>query len=180
MMIREMQRETDCKNLLEFDTSFSTEYVYQVSIKGMSVEITEEKLSHPLCKTYQFDFIKKEIAEAEFAVVAEIQEKIVGFATAKYEQWNNRTVLTGIFVKPTVKRNGIGRALIDAIADYAKTKSARCLFVETQNINYSAIQFYRKMNFEFCGFDTELYNFADVFPREIAFYFCKNLSNENT
>lgn len=179
MIIREMQPEVDLKRLSDFDASFSTEYIYRLLIKEMSVEIKEEKLAAPLHKTYSLDFIKQDIAEAEFAVVAEIKETIAGFATAKYEEWNNRAVLTGIFVATENKGKGIGRTLIEAAIDYAKTKSARCLFVETQNINYPAIQFYRKMSFEFCGFDTALYNSANI-PNEIALYFCKNLSNENS
>ncbi|MEP6902342.1 MAG: GNAT family N-acetyltransferase [Actinomycetota bacterium] len=180
MITRKIQRELDGKCLSVFDASFSTEYVYRVTVNEMAVEITEEKLAAAFQKAYPFEFIKKDIDEADYAVVAEIEETIAGFASVKYEDWNNRARLTGIFVAPESKGKGIGRALVESVIDFAKTKSARCLFVETQNVNYPAIRFYRKLGFEFCGFDSTLYNPAEVSAGEIAFYFCKILSNENS
>ena len=175
-----MQRETDCKQLAGFDASFSTERVYRVAIDKMSVTIIDEKLDVPFRKIYSFVSIKKDIDEADYAVIAEINEIIAGFATVKYKEWNNRAILTGIFVAKESKGKGVGRALIEAAINFAKTKSARCLFVETQNVNYPAIQFYRKNNFEFCGFDSALYNPAAVSANETAFYFCKILTRENS
>lgn len=177
IIVREMQREIDVNQLSDFDASFSTEHIYTAFVSEISVEIKQEKLAVPLSKSYSFEFIKKDIAQADFAVVAEIEKSIVGFATVIYREWNNQAVLTGLFVLPEAKGKGIGRALVEAAIDYAKAKSARCLFVETQNINFPAIRFYRKMKFEFCGFDTALYNPADISSNEIAFYFCKNLFN---
>ena len=129
---------------------------------------------------YPFDLIKKDIDEADYTVVAEIDEIIAGFATVKYKEWNNRAVLTGIFVLPESKGKGVGRALIKAAINFAKTKSARCLWAETQNINHPAIQFYRRNGFEFCGFDNALYNPADISTDETAFYFCKIITRENS
>ena len=175
-----IEPEFDLKRLSDFDASFWSDRFYRVSLNDLSVEIKEEKFIRPLYKTYSLDLIKQEIAEADLAIVAEEGEGLSGIATVKYEEWNNRAHLTGIYVAPESKGKGLGHSLIETAIDYAKSKSARCMFVETQNINYPAICFYRKMNFEFCGFDTALYNLADVDSKEIAFYFCKNLSNENS
>jgi ribosomal protein S18 acetylase RimI-like enzyme len=180
MIIREMEREIDGERLADFDASFSTEYIYRVAVDKMSVEIVKEKLDVPFQKTYPVDSIKKDIDEADYAVVAEIDEIIAGFATVKYEEWNNRACLTGIFVRAESKGKGVARALVEAAINFAKTKSARCLWAETQNVNYPAIQFYRKIGFEFCGFDSALYNPADVSADETAFYFCKILTCENS
>jgi ribosomal protein S18 acetylase RimI-like enzyme len=32
-----------------------------------------------------------------------------------------------------------------------------CLWLETQNVNYPAVQFYRRMGFRLCGLDETLY-----------------------
>ncbi|MCU1287845.1 MAG: ribosomal-protein-alanine acetyltransferase [Acidobacteria bacterium] len=176
MIIREMHREIDGEQLADFDASFSTERIYRVSVENLSVAIAEEKLAAPLYKTYPLDSIVKDIDEADYGVVAEIDEKIAGFALVKYEAWNNRARLTGIFVRANSKGKGVGRALIEAATNFAKGKKARCLFVETQNVNYPAIQFYRKSGFEFCGFDSALYNPEDISGGETAFYLRKNLT----
>ena len=174
MIIREMQKKTDIEQISDFDASFSTQFIYQISVEGLSVEIIEEKLAVSFQKSYQ-PWIKNDIVESDYAIVAEIDGKIVGFATVKYEQWNKRANLTGIFVASDYKGKGIGRALIDTIIDHLKSTSARTLWVETQNVNYPAIQFYIKLGFGFGGFDNTLYNPDEIASNEIAFYFYKNL-----
>jgi len=175
MIIREIYWQTDGEHLSNFDASFSTEYIYHVVINGMSVEIIEAKLDIPFQKIYQLDCVKNDVEASDYSVVAEIEGLIAGFATVKYEAWNKRAVLTGIYVAPESKGKGVGRALIDSVVNYAQTTSARCLWLETQNINYPAIRFYIKMGFRFCGFDKSLYNPVEVSPDETAFYFYKNI-----
>lgn len=176
MITREMKRQIDVEKLADFDASFSTSRIYRVSVKEISIEIVEQQLAELLHKKYSLDSIKNDIAEADYAVVAEDENVIAGLATIKYEAWNARAVLTGIFVAPEFRKKGVGKALIEFAENYAKAKAARCLFVETQNVNLPAIRFYQKSGFEFCGFDSSLYNPADISEGETAFYFCKYLS----
>lgn len=175
MIIREICWQTDGERLSNFDASFSTEYIYRIVVSGMSVEIIEAKLDVPFRKTYQLDCVKNDVEASDYSVAAEIEGFITGFATVKYEAWNKRAVLTGIYVAPESRGKGVGRALIDSVINYAKTTPARCLWLETQNINYPAIRFYIKMGFRFCGFDKSLYNPVEVSSDETAFYFYKNI-----
>ena len=177
MLIRRINPGLESRRLSACGTSFSTDRVYRVAVDQMSVVIGEEKLTVPFQKTYPFDSVKKDVEESDFAVVVENGDAIAGFATVKHGEWNNRAVLTGIFVAPESRGKGIGRALLETAVNYAKTRSARCLFVETQNVNYPAIRFYRHAGFEFCGFDRALYDPAESGPGEIAFYFYKDLSS---
>ncbi|HEX8235929.1 MAG TPA: GNAT family N-acetyltransferase [Abditibacteriaceae bacterium] len=172
MVIRNTCWHTDREQLSNFDASFSTEFVYRVVLNGISAEILEEKLDAPLQKIFPLD-VESDISGANFSVVAEINRVIVGFATAKYENWNKRVVLTGVYVLPNSKSKGIGKALMDAVLDYAKTTPARCLWLETQNVNSPAIAFYTKLGFQFCGFDTTLYDDTETSLNEVAFYFCR-------
>lgn len=174
MVIRNVCWHTDREQLSNFDASFSTECIYRVVLNGISAEILEEKLDAPLRKIYPLD-VESDICEANFSVVAEINKAIVGFATAKYENWNKRVVLTGIYVLPSSKNKGVGRALVDAVLDYTKSTPARCLWLETQNVNFPAIAFYTKLGFRFCGFDTTLYDNAETSSSEVAFYFCRSI-----
>jgi ribosomal protein S18 acetylase RimI-like enzyme len=180
MIIRRWQPEVDHERLSGFEASYSSDHCYQVVIKGMSVELVKAQLARPLTKVYSPESIKESIAGADLALVAEIGHRLGGLATVKYEAWNNRANLTGIYVAPENKGKGVGRALVAAVMIEVQEKRARCLFVETQNVNYPAIRFYRKMNFEFCGFDTSLYNPDQVSANETAFYFCHNLSDEDS
>lgn len=49
----------------------------------------------------------------------------------------------------------------------ANRRSSRCVWVETQTVNYGAVQFYRSMGFEWCGFDTSLYDPSDAGVDEV-------------
>lgn len=173
MPIRNIEMPADRGQLVTFDASFSTSSIYLVSTDGLSVDICEQKLDVPLHKTYPLD--DAEIEKADFSIAFEHDEGIVGFATAKYEDWNRRVNITGIYVRPEHRGRGIGKALLDAVHGYAQTTPARCLWLETQNVNYPAIRFYRKHGFTFCGFDTTLYDPEKMETPEVAFYFYREI-----
>lgn len=50
------------------------------------------------------------------------------------------------------------------------------VWIETQNINYPAIQFYRKCGFTLCGLDENLYHPKGPGANEIALFFAKPIS----
>ena len=52
---------------------------------------------------------------------------------------------------------------------------ARCLWLETQNTNYPAIQFYQHVGFRLCGLDESLYDPAGPGRNEIALFFVREL-----
>jgi ribosomal protein S18 acetylase RimI-like enzyme len=67
----------------------------------------------------------------------------------------------------------------EALDERARQRpSARCLWLETQNINYPAVQFYRRMGFRLCGLDETLYRpgMPGLLPAEVALYFSRDLT----
>lgn len=175
MRLREISGPPDSQILSGFDASYSTETVYRISVMGMGPAIREEKLASPLHKTYQLKDIEESLLDADHTVIAEIEGGVAGFAAFKFEEWNKRAVMIGIYVMPEHKGGGIGSALVKRGLEYAKTTGARCLWLETQNINYPAVQFYIKSGFRFCGFDTSLYDPSTVKPYETALFFCLDI-----
>jgi ribosomal protein S18 acetylase RimI-like enzyme len=57
-----------------------------------------------------------------------------------------------------------------AVFRRARQTPARCLWLETQNVNGPAVAFYLRQGFRLCGFDDTLYDPA-VHPDEVALYF---------
>jgi ribosomal protein S18 acetylase RimI-like enzyme len=75
---------------------------------------------------------------------------------------------------------GAGRALLRALDERARSEqSLRCLWVETQNVSYPAIQFYRRLGFRLCGLDVTLYRPDDplLLPGEVALFFACDLTH---
>jgi ribosomal protein S18 acetylase RimI-like enzyme len=107
--------------------------------------------------------------------VAEIATTLVGVAALKVEAWNRRAVLEHLFIDAPYRGRGIGRTLIADVVRSAQERQARCLWLETQNVNYGAIQFYQRVGFRCCGLDTTLYDSDEPAPGETALFFVCDL-----
>lgn len=174
MNVRKFCSKTDKNWLLDFDASFSSDFVYRVNFKGISVEIIKEKLEKPFDKIYCLKEIERAAQKSDYCVVVECNNEIHGLAYADFEKWNKSVLLQGIFVSPTSKGKGIGKTLLNEILEFAKSVDSDRIRLETQNTNVPAIEFYLKNGFHFCGLDNSLYD-ENLFPGEIAFYFCSFL-----
>lgn len=156
------------------DASFTTDKIYRLRRgERLSFVLEESVVSPAVHKDYRLQDDLDELAALEYVVVAEHEGSVRGLAAVKIEVWNNRAVIWHLYVAPEYKGIGIGRALIEACDQYARSVNARCLWLETQTINYPAIQFYHKMGFELCGLDTTLYETETVREDEIALFFAR-------
>lgn len=82
--------------------------------------------------------------------------KLVGQAVS-YENWNNLMLLDDLRVDTRYRRQGIGKALLDAVLDDARARNMQGVSLETQDSNPSACQFYEAMGFTLGGLDRYLY-----------------------
>ena len=81
-------------------------------------------------------------------IVAEMNQTVVGFCGYSYNCENNTDAdceLIGIYVKPELKRNGIGRELIKYVIDECKNAGRRKLILWCLKKNYLAREFYEAM-----------------------------------
>lgn len=60
------------------------------------------------------------------------------------------TILS-MWVAPEVRRAGVGRLLIDAVADWAKSRGMRGLKLMVTSVNRGAIEFYQRIGFTMSG-----------------------------
>jgi ribosomal protein S18 acetylase RimI-like enzyme len=67
----------------------------------------------------------------------------------------------------------VGRALVEAAVAAARDADMRCVWLETSNLAYPAIQFYRRVGFTLCGLDVSLYDPASEAAGETALYFMR-------
>ena len=76
--------------------------------------------------------------------------------------------LVSMWVAPSHRRSGVGRALVHAILDWARSKDARAVSLMVTSSNDTAVTFYRSIGFSFTG-NTEPYpNDPDLFEREMS------------
>jgi ribosomal protein S18 acetylase RimI-like enzyme len=174
LTLRSVQWEADMALLSGLDTSFETDRIYVPEREGLSFRLMEQCVSPPLRKRYPFDSTDVEERQGwDCAIIAEENGQLAGFAAAQFRAWNRRVIVHHLYVSPAFRRQGVGRKLLDAFDTYASSVNARCLWVETQNVNAPAIEFYQRAGFEFCGLDTSLYDPENVGTNEIAVFFAR-------
>jgi aminoglycoside 3-N-acetyltransferase I len=82
-----------------------------------------------------------------FAVVAKVQEKIIGGLTVyvldQYYSEKPLAYLYDLAVLQAYQRKGVGRKLIEFTNDYCRQKGFEELFVQAERVDEHAIDFYR-------------------------------------
>lgn len=163
--------------LLALDTSFTTERVYRVERAGDSFALVEARAEPPLRKSYPLADEIDALAQMDWVRVVEGADgAIVGVAAVRVEKWNRRAVLQHLYVAPHRRGAGVGRALVAEALAEARRVGARCLWAETQTVNFDAVRFYLSAGFVWCGLDTSLYDPAEVGEGEVALFFSRDVS----
>ena len=176
LTIRPAQWPQDIADLSALDTELVTATIYRpiVAPEDLTFRLIEERIDPPLRKRYALQPDSPEERRAwDYAVIAEEADVVAGFAAAQYVAWNRRVVLWHLYVAPPFRRQGVGARLLAAVDTFAHSVEARCIWLETQNINTPAIRFYQRLGFQLCGFDTTLYDPETLPETEIALFFAR-------
>ena len=80
--------------------------------------------------------------------VAAIGEIAVGFLYVQYYAWNQLCQIQGLAVDPDVQRQGIASTLVTHAEEFAKSKNARGLYVDTPILNTGGRKFYEAAGFQ--------------------------------
>lgn len=178
--VRPLQWPADRAALHALDTSFVTNQVYQIAQTEHAFALTTVPITPPLRKDYQFMHEVDTLPTFDQVVVAECDATIAGVAALNVEAWNHRAILWHFYIAPEYRGRGVGRHLMHSVTQAAQARGARCVWLETQNINYGAIVFYQRVGFQWCGLDTALYDPSTTPPHEIALFFVRHLVHTET
>lgn len=97
-------------------------------------------------------------------------EKLVGIAIAEKQAWNRTLWVWEFHIDPEYQQRGMGKQLMQALAEIGKQAGCRVMVCETQNTNVPAIRFYRKMGFEVGAIDLSYYTNRDLTDFEVAVF----------
>jgi ribosomal protein S18 acetylase RimI-like enzyme len=154
------------------DPSYVTDRVFRVRRGPFSFRLSVERVDPPhRGLAVPLSEHLAELRAAEHAVVAEDRGMVVGVAAADLE-WSGRVRVQHIYVAPTARGRGVGRALMQSVVGFARTQGSRCVWLETQASNYPAVQFYRRVGFALCGLDERFYGPASA---DTALFFALDL-----
>ncbi|MDX2138471.1 MAG: GNAT family N-acetyltransferase [Chloroflexota bacterium] len=93
----------------------------------------------------------------------------VAIALSTVQAWNGSFWLQEFHVVPDYHGRGVGRLLMDAVKERARSSGCRTIVCETQNTNVPAIRFYRRMGFRIEAVDISLYGNDDL-DHEVALF----------
>lgn len=116
------------------------------------------------------EFYLSHIADPEKACfLAYLDGKVAG-QVLLHRNWNRFAWIDDIGVDVSLRRRGIGRALLKKAEEWAKERSYPGVMLETQDTNVAACRFYARSGFVLGGFDTFLYRASDRYREEIALF----------
>jgi ribosomal protein S18 acetylase RimI-like enzyme len=100
---------------------------------------------------------------------------MIAIAIAEARRWNRTLWVWEFHVAPDYHYQGIGRQLMEALAEKARSADLRVMVCETQNTNVPAISFYRQVGFSIEGIDLSYYTNHDLTAGEVAIFMKRKL-----
>ena len=170
-------------DLYRLVTGYTSDVKYQVSKTETAHQFILALELVPLVQPYRkrYDHPDTDIARYQevlafgFSFGAYDAEQCVGIVLAEPRHWNKSLWVWELHVAETHQRCGIGRQLVETLAEQASIADLRVLVCETQNTNVPALRFYRKIGFHIEGIDLSYYTNDDFPDGEIAVFMKKKL-----
>lgn len=175
----------DIDRLVEIRPTFTAHTVIKVIPQGEAPfggwVLREEALAVPFHKGRAYDFnplerqnIRERYRQSEttlLEVVENIQTgRLVGLLDVEEEQWRHTAWVWNLMLDVDVRRQGIGRKLIEKTIIWAKQRHLRAILLETQSNNTPACHFYARMGFTLIGVNTLFYSNHDLEDDEVALF----------
>jgi ribosomal protein S18 acetylase RimI-like enzyme len=156
LTLRGLRWPDDRDALLALDTSFTTRRIYRVVAADTGFTLHEAVVTPPLHKVYDLTDDVEGIPALDHVWIAERDSQVAGVAALIHDALDRRAIVRHLYVDRAHRGQGIGRALMEAMVARARQWQARCVWLETQDVNYAAIQFYQRLGFQWCGLDLSL------------------------
>lgn len=155
--VRDASLPDDGDAIAAIDTSFDTDTIYDVRLEGDTFHCTPTPVDAPVTKRFPIDGISGWRAWERGFVACTDDDTIVGFCAVRDQQWNRQLVIWHLYVDRRARGTGHGYRLLEhALAD-GRAREAQTAWLETSNLDYPAVQWYRAHGFELCGLDVTRY-----------------------
>ena len=185
----------DTPALHKLDYSFETDRIYTLRVSGLlspnedttqtldrpalAYELWETTVDPPLYKSYrEYDHTAEEVEarlnSVDGGYVALADGKIAGVVLLNLEAWRSVVRIEDIIVGRQFRRYGIGSLLLNCASDWARNRGCWAIVLETQNVNYPAIQFYLRNGWEVWSVYQHFYPPGSV-EHEVAIFMGKRL-----
>ncbi len=162
-------------------SGYRTQEIFRVAYfedgERISFNLTLEALPEP--SVFQYSYDSEELTRyatlipGAYCLGAYDDRLLVGTALAEPQRWNQTLWVWEFHVAEAYRGRGIGRRLMERLADLAAQAGLRSLVCETQNTNVPAIRFYRAVGYRMEGVDISYYSNEDMMSGRTVAVFMK-------
>lgn len=189
----------DAPALHELDYNFETDRIFTLRVQNQlmlddehtdnsrpvfALELVETQVDPPIYKNLRegqetLAAVEEKLRNVEGGYVALADGKVAGAILLHVEEWRSVTLIQDIIVGHQYRRYGVGSLLLSCAADWARKRDCWAIILETQNINYPAIQFYLRNGLELWSINQNFYP-PGPSAHEVAVFMGKRLSSFNS
>lgn len=160
----------DIPACLALDSSYETEYVWQMSIQQEAslkrITFTTERLPRAMEVDYGHNESRLHLTLVDnlcFLVAAERETgSLLGYLTMRSDPSHGIALIQDIVVNRPLRRHKMGTRLFKVARQWALEKGLSQVIVETQTKNYPAILFCQACGLTFCGFNDQYFRNQDI------------------
>jgi len=186
----------DAPTLHALDYSFETDRIYMLRVEDrlthhvdtdapssnapiLVFELLETPVDPPLYKEYgEFEGTLAEVEEklrhSQGGYIALANGEVAGGILLNVEEWRSVVHIESLIVGRQFRRYGVGSLLLSCAADWARRQACWAIVLETQNVNYPAIQFYLRNGLEIWSVNQHFYPPGSL-EHEVAIFMGKKL-----
>jgi len=168
---------SDIPTLISLYHNYTTDYVWQMVFQserteGQSINFRRIRLPRPVRVEYPRSphSLSKDWEQRSGILVALLEKQAIGYVSLMLNKIPSTTWITDLVVARSLRRQGIGSALLLASLEWAANTGCRYVVLEMQPKNIPGIQLAQKLGFEFCGYNDLYYP-----DHEIAIFFQKSI-----
>lgn len=161
-------RSDDIHSIIEFDSSYTTDYVWQMEYREDEGAVTsvfrKVRLPRSMRVMYPRDTaaIADHWTQRRLFIAAEVQGHVRGYLSITEGTILDTGWVAEFAVERKMRRQGIGTALISSAVDWARKSGKRRLILEVQSKNYPGICFCQKHGFTFSGYSDRYFMNQDI------------------
>jgi len=172
--LREALFPDDAEAIAAIDTSFTTDTIYDAAFVDEAIQLRPTRVDPPVTKRFPIDGLTGWRAWEHGWVACDDHDRIVGFCAWRMQDWNRHVIIWHLYVDPSARGVGAGTALLTRAIEDGRARGALIAWLETSNLDYPAVQWYRKRGFEVSGAD--LTRYEQYAPNERALFLTCRLS----
>lgn len=171
---------TDLKRVASGYASNSKYVVIYTSAEDhVSFDLQLVTLDNPYVKKFDYDDDTlqryESVLNEGYSFGAYDESLLVGLVIGEPYEWNRSLWVPEFHVVEAYHNMGIGKQLMECVAEKAQRAGFRTIVCETQNTNVTAIKVYRKLGFRLEGIDISYYSNNDYPNGEIAVFMKRRL-----